>query len=169
MREECASNENRRLSNKIGPKLEVTELSKNCTLVFNRNDKAVTLGLRYANGINANGEIETMEVTLDVQYGPEKLNLVASEQNPTFIVGDSRTLKCPFVGAPIAYYWKALDAKDSTEFSGARELVLPRNLAAGTYKYQCRAHVGGFVGNTTEMVLFTVTVNSVQYADKKSK
>jgi len=168
MREECLLNENRRVSvAKIGPKLEVTELAKNCSMAFSRSDRAITLGLRYVHGVNANGEIETMDVALDVQYGPERVALASAELNPTFIVGDSRTLKCPFVGAPIAYYWKILESKDTTEFSGTRELTLPRNLAAGTYKYQCRAHVGGFVGNTTEMVMFTVTVNSVLYADKK--
>lgn len=139
-------------------KLEQIELKKECTRKFNQDDLKYQFVLKYKNDINDNKQIDTLNIDLDVHYGPERLT--SSELNIVIEQGEQRSLKCPFLGNPIDYYWKSLSIKDNTEYSGSQILILSKSLTPGNYQYQCRAYLGGFIQRQTESVTFNVRVNA---------
>jgi hypothetical protein len=111
---------------------------------------------------------------IDVHYGPlslVSLALSTNEFNKTVKQGMPVSIKCPFEGNPITYFWKQISGPglNTVENAGDREYALPRTLAPGQYQYQCRAYVGGLINSPTETTTFFVQIQENRATTKKGK
>ena len=178
--EECTTNENKfvlaSIDSLASGRVQNYQLKKDCSRSFQTADSASTYicGVRYVNSPDSmkNDEIDRLNIKIDVHYGPISLissALTSNEFNKTIKQGGSVTLKCPFEGNPIMYYWKQLGNDNYIESVGDRELVLSKTLAAGQYQYQCRAFLAGFIDTRTESVVFSVSIQENKATTKKGK
>ena len=180
--EECNSNENRFVNvttDTLGSnRIQNIQLKKDCSRSFTNSETGSTYvcGMRYINTGDSfrNNEIDRLNIKLDVQYGPLSLvssAIAANEFNKTGKQGTPVTLKCPYEGNPISYFWKQVSGPglDTTEFAGNKELTLAKSLAIGQYQYQCRSYVGGFIDSKTDPILFSVNIQDNRSSTKKGK
>lgn len=181
--EECSSNESKLVQNTteaIGSqRVQSLYLKKDCSRSFTgvETGNSYTCGMRYINTLDTsrNDEIDKLTMKIDVHYGPlslVQLAVQANEFNKTVKQGMPISIKCPFEGNPITYFWKQSSgpsSSDTTENAGDREFVVPRSLPPGQYQYQCRAYVAGLIEMRTESVTFTVVVQENKATTKKCK
>ena len=128
-------------------------------------------------------EYEKKTFSLNVEYGPEFVQLFVNNYNQTIISGSNRLINfsCPFISNPEAtYYWKVADIKFNTnnslvnyeydKISNRRRLsqnefiqssmdytILP-NLEIGNYIFECKAKSFGLVENTSNIIKFHLNV-----------
>jgi hypothetical protein len=180
--EECSSNENKFVplsTDTLGTqRVQNVQLKKDCSRAFQSSDtgSTYTCGIRYSNTPESlrNDEIDRLNIKIDVHYGPlslVSLALSTNEFNKTVKQGMPVSIKCPFEGNPITYFWKQISGPglNTVENAGDREYALPRTLAPGQYQYQCRAYVGGLINSPTETTTFSVQIQENRATTKKGK
>lgn len=190
--DECTQNENKFLNNDYisttnsqvsTSKSQNVQLKKDCARTFRREDNQMSYicGIRYAQTpeVISTNDIDRLNIKLDVHYGPVSLlqTLPLTEFNRTIKYGNSITLKCPYEGNPITYWWKIINSPsssspssvDTKEFLGEREHLLSSTLTPGSYQYQCRAYIGGYIDKTLDSVLFNVNIIESRTTAKKGK
>jgi len=149
----------------------VASMSKSCAKRFVKGDVSKSFSCLF-NPVDTSqqvGSFESVNVKLDVQYGPELIN--GNGFNRTAAVNDQKniTFSCPFSGNPApSFFWRVAtvwfnnsDAKLVTltpggwsAASSSAQFTVQSNLQVGYYSFECRAFVAGLVNSYSPNVTF---------------
>lgn len=168
---ECSSQTSRKKNDTQSSRmanLHEIEISSDCPAKFDKSVNKFTCALRYFKefGRNEAGlEIERLNINVNVHFGPITEQYTSNDTTKSITKSQSLTLKCPFAGNPVEFYWQYMN---ETEFRGEKELNVA-NLANGIHNYQCRAKINGVFEESSEKVQFKITVKDQKPKSKPSK
>ena len=150
VKDSCKNMNKTEVSNKFIKKFSRTEKKLNCS--FYDNEKT----------------IETLELTLFVEYGPEYEFFANDFLNQTIIYGSELNLSCPIIGYPIRYTWFNTNNKTNI-LSHLKSYSTPKTLNIGSYEFECQGKIVNDKLESYASIRFSVNVVAQKLVEIESK